>query len=179
MRVTIPIMDWSAANPAAIPASHPSQSRNCPAFRNLLVHGADVDQLVAPGFRDQPPRFFGRKPQLLAVDVIRRDVGGRGAEIQQFERKHRNPDRRRRDGGPGHHAPGKEHGRHEVRCDAAQDKPRVAKSSSYRPIGGGWRNGNFPRIDRVKYPILPCPLSSPAKFASKCDGNGRELATGN
>ena len=25
-------IDWSAANPAAIPASHPSQSRNCPAF---------------------------------------------------------------------------------------------------------------------------------------------------
>ena len=124
MRVTIPIMDWSAANPAAIPASHPAQSRNCPAFAIWSLHRADVDQLVAPGFRDQPPGFFGRKPQLLAVDVVRRDVGGRGAEIHQFKRKHRNFDRRRCDGSPGHIAPGKEHGRHEVRCDAAHDQLR-------------------------------------------------------
>ena len=61
------------------------------------------------------------EPQLLAVDIVRRDVG-RGAEIHQLKRKHRNFDRRRCDGSPGHIAPGKEHGRHEVRCDEAHDQ---------------------------------------------------------
>ena len=95
MRVTIPIIDWSASRPAAILASHPSQSCNLPVLAVFVVHRADVDQLVAAGLRDQPTRLFRRKPQLLAVDVVGRNVRRSGAEILQFKRKHRKFDRLR------------------------------------------------------------------------------------
>src|SRR6059058_3567255 len=40
------------------------------------------------------------------------------------------------------------------------------------------RNGSFPGIGRVKYPILACPSCPaffPAKFASIVEANGRKL----
>src|ERR1019366_2358542 len=40
------------------------------------------------------------------------------------------------------------------------------------------RNGDFPWIDRAECPILPRRTFFPTKFASKCERNGRELATG-
>src|SRR2546421_10393607 len=41
-----------------------------------------------------------------------------------------------------------------------------------------FRNGTFPWIGRVKYPILACPAFFPAKFASIVEAIGRKLATG-
>src|SRR5882672_8571044 len=37
------------------------------------------------------------------------------------------------------------------------------------------RNGNFPGIDRVKYPILPRPAFFPTRFVSKCGEMGGSL----
>jgi hypothetical protein len=100
-----------------------------PQFSNLrrrVIRRADVDQLVAPGCRDQPAGFLRRKPQLLAVDVIRGDVGGPGAEILQLERKYRNLDRRRRGrfGGPSRRERCKHDGRGEDKGDGAHGSPR-------------------------------------------------------
>src|ERR1700733_11012609 len=61
----------------------------------FVARHADVDQLVTSRLCDQPTRLFRRKPQLLAVDVVRGDVRRGGAEIFQFKRKHRKFDRRR------------------------------------------------------------------------------------
>ena len=61
-------------------------------FRRRVVHRADVDQLVTPGFGDQPAGFLRRQPQLLAVDRIGEDGARAGAEILQLERKDRNSD---------------------------------------------------------------------------------------
>jgi hypothetical protein len=39
-------------------------------FRRLCVGGADVDERVAARPGNRAPRLFGRKPQLLPVDVV-------------------------------------------------------------------------------------------------------------
>jgi hypothetical protein len=71
--------------------------------------------------RDQPARLFSRKPQLLAVDFIRRDIRRRRAEILQFKRKHRKFDRLRcgRFGRAGDGEPCSNHGRNEDERTAA------------------------------------------------------------
>src|SRR6202140_4523831 len=55
----------------------------------FVAYRADVDQLIASRLRDQPPRLFGRKPQLLTVDLVGGNIGRSGAEILQFKGKHR------------------------------------------------------------------------------------------
>ena len=132
-------------------------------FRRLVVRGTDVDQLIASGFREQPPGFLRREPQLLAVDVVRGDGAGRGAEILQLERKHRDPDRRRRGrfGGPGRGEPCKHYCRSEDERDVAHGsalEPLIWRWSPFRPIRGRRETAIFPGVGRVKYPILPSTL---------------------
>jgi hypothetical protein len=55
-----------------------------------------VDKRVAPGPADELARHFGRKPQLLLVDVVRRDHVCAAADVEQFEAEHRELDGRPR-----------------------------------------------------------------------------------